>query len=563
MYFNLQVIFGVFFAAIFVVIFLVVIISTTKTTISVKNIDFYSAVQTKKPYPVVKNITNNPNLYLVVREGQLTSYILSSSQIPQTFDTTITIGDQTFNKTFHTNNDMIHKELLDIPFELTENSLCFPDTNIPKKIMQTYINNFVGKGCYLNMTRTALMNDDCEYFYFENMRSYLYIADNFPPKIIKAYNTIIPGAFKADIFRLCWLYIEGGIYMDMTIEPIYSMYEIIQQLDLQDKRKEVLFVKDRKIPSNTHKAIYNALIMATPKSDIVYKLLMNICDNVLQLAKNEDFSQNPLNYTGPNIIGDILYELTDSYAIPWKLNSGTIMFETTPMFSTKYKGYSSERINVHYGVICKNKQQFSHKFSNKFSDKNIDTFHCLGENFGTKLLCKNIENWNSFNYDYIDQKEFIKNNFPDKIHNYMTILDESIRDKYFCLLRLYKNKGVAINPFLEKNIQFQENLLKYEDDFIYCDKFIYARTSNLPIIQQFISFIEENCLDSVYSIWEDYIISQSNIIKFGINNVLSQYLDLYRHANQDIFYLGKSDYSRHLQINNKHSIRVLVHNIIK
>ena len=45
-----------------------------------------------------------------------------------------------------------------------------------------------------------------------------FIKVNFNPLVLKAYDTLIPTAYKADLFRLCVLYINGGIYGDLTQE---------------------------------------------------------------------------------------------------------------------------------------------------------------------------------------------------------------------------------------------------------------------------------------------------------------------------------------------------------
>ena len=42
------------------------------------------------------------------------------------------------------------------------------------------------------------------------------IAKNFGKEVLKAYNTLRPFAFKADLARLCILHQFGGIYADLA-----------------------------------------------------------------------------------------------------------------------------------------------------------------------------------------------------------------------------------------------------------------------------------------------------------------------------------------------------------
>ena len=44
-----------------------------------------------------------------------------------------------------------------------------------------------------------------------------YIMDNFPPQFLEAYDSIIPGAYKADLFRYLVLMKDGGVYADVDV----------------------------------------------------------------------------------------------------------------------------------------------------------------------------------------------------------------------------------------------------------------------------------------------------------------------------------------------------------
>ena len=44
-----------------------------------------------------------------------------------------------------------------------------------------------------------------------------FIKTHFKPDVLYAYDMLIPGAYKADLWRLCILFIKGGIYMDIKL----------------------------------------------------------------------------------------------------------------------------------------------------------------------------------------------------------------------------------------------------------------------------------------------------------------------------------------------------------
>lgn len=56
-----------------------------------------------------------------------------------------------------------------------------------------------------------------EYHFWDDASAAEFLSLHFPPEVREAYDSIIPGAFKADLFRYCVLLIKGGIYADMDV----------------------------------------------------------------------------------------------------------------------------------------------------------------------------------------------------------------------------------------------------------------------------------------------------------------------------------------------------------
>jgi mannosyltransferase OCH1-like enzyme len=87
-----------------------------------------------------------------------------------------------------------------------------------------------------------------------------FIKKFFKPNVLHAYDKLIPGAYKADLFRLCILFIKGGIYMDIKLACVndFSLIELINDNH---------FVLDRPAYIN---GIYNALIVSK-KHNLLWK----------------------------------------------------------------------------------------------------------------------------------------------------------------------------------------------------------------------------------------------------------------------------------------------------
>ena len=76
---------------------------------------------------------------------------------------------------------------------------------IPKIIIQTVcIKNIDDK----TKNKIIKNNPDYKYKYFNNDNCIKFITDNFSKSVVNAFHKLKPGAFKADLFRYCYLFIN-------------------------------------------------------------------------------------------------------------------------------------------------------------------------------------------------------------------------------------------------------------------------------------------------------------------------------------------------------------------
>eukprot|EP00581_Thalassiosira_minuscula_P012847 CAMPEP_0183717836 /NCGR_PEP_ID=MMETSP0737-20130205/11301_1 /TAXON_ID=385413 /ORGANISM="Thalassiosira miniscula, Strain CCMP1093" /LENGTH=962 /DNA_ID=CAMNT_0025947313 /DNA_START=125 /DNA_END=3013 /DNA_ORIENTATION=- len=93
-----------------------------------------------------------------------------------------------------------------------------PHRLVPKIIHQTWFEP-VTKDKYPNMSRLieSWKKSGWEYYFYDDDTAGDFLGMHFPPEIREAYESITPGAFKADLFRYCVLLIRGGVYADMDV----------------------------------------------------------------------------------------------------------------------------------------------------------------------------------------------------------------------------------------------------------------------------------------------------------------------------------------------------------
>lgn len=186
--------------------------------------------------------------------------------------------------------------------------------NIPKLIHQTWkrknnlpepVKNSIEKWKNLNLEYKHIFYDDTDCINFIN--------ENFEEKVGKSFLRLIPGAFKADLFRYCVLYIKGGVYADIDTEPLEPLKKIIVDCDF-------LSVKEK----NNIPGIYQAFIVCKPNLTFFRKAIDKIVLNVEnKFYPKLNRYKNPwigvLSITGPVLLKNILDEYLQNNNLDFKL----------------------------------------------------------------------------------------------------------------------------------------------------------------------------------------------------------------------------------------------------
>ena len=166
---------------------------------------------------------------------------------------------------------------------------------IPKKIFQTWETNKVTPGMYDAVHTWIDKNPDWEYHFFDKDDRRNFIKDNFPKKVLDAYDALIPGAFKADLWRYCVLYIHGGVYVDSKVELMVSLNNVIPS-DI-----EFLSVKDKvaEMSEPFGSYILQAFICSKPN----HRFLEKVIDLIVENVSIGYYGLEPISPTGPGALG--------------------------------------------------------------------------------------------------------------------------------------------------------------------------------------------------------------------------------------------------------------------
>jgi len=218
-----------------------------------------------------------------------------------------------------------------------------------------------------NLDRMRIVNPEFNIQLFDDNDCRDFIQNNFPEDILIAFDTLNPGAYKADLWRLCILYINGGIYIDIK----YNCINNFKFIALTEREHLVL---DRPLFSyNIWKegeiGIYNGFLVAKSKNNLFLRCINKISENV----KNKYYGYNRFYPTGPGLLGEeyikMLRENESTMNIQTELNKLDLCYDNDQIIFNNvivlnyYKEYRDEQKlfakTQHYGEIYNLKQIYN------------------------------------------------------------------------------------------------------------------------------------------------------------------------------------------------------------
>jgi mannosyltransferase OCH1-like enzyme len=226
----------------------------------------------------------------------------------------------------------------------------FSESIIPLKIFQTWNTKELPIHMKKNCILLQKQNPQFEYFLYDDEDCLQFIKNHFGTEVVEAYNRIIPGAYKADLWRYCILYVHGGIYLDMKMRCVgdFRLIELTKKEHYVKDRYNSGFVKGSF-------GIYNAVMIQRPKNPLMLDCINQIIENV----KNLEYGFSCLYPTGPGLLGDMYNEKRYKYRLSeldmfHDLERETIRYKNRVVLE-HYPEYRKEQLNnqieLHYAVL--------------------------------------------------------------------------------------------------------------------------------------------------------------------------------------------------------------------
>lgn len=417
---------------------------------------------------------------------------------------------------------------------------------VPLDIYQTWYTKDLPEEMMISIIKLRKDNPQFRYHLYDDDDCKNFIKENFELKEYEAYEKLIPGAYKADFWRYCILYKNGGIYIDIKFHT--------NNFNLKQLINKDYFVKDRDGHWEKDKiGIYNGFIVAKPNNPIFLKCINEIVENI----ETENMCYNSLYVTGPGLLGKYfkntyefeLYFSTDAWHIQYKGQN----------ILTMYKKYREEQLQYqnipHYNILWKKKLIYKNAFDEIKVEKDMLFDIVLMKNVKTDIPTniyqvniepiitqKNIQkitqikelypNFGYFLFSLYDCGEFIRKNFDFRIFLAYTKL-KHIKNKLdlwkYCVL--YKNGGVYIDlnynltddfnisSYLFKNYYIKDDVINFlVPDIIMSEK---GNVKLLNCIEKIVTNVKEK---NYGSDWTE--VSNSTLLTSEFNSVELDMMEL-------------------------------------
>jgi hypothetical protein len=201
---------------------------------------------------------------------------------------------------------------------------------IPRIIHQTWFEELhTARYPHLQRLQNSWKASGWDYRFYTDEDARMFIQKNFAKRFTSAYDAIIPGAFKADFFRLLVLLKYGGIYSDFDVQLDTNLDFFVT--------KDLSFFVPRDVAidhwAGGNYCVWNGLIGAAPGHPIVAQAVEDILNRI---SRREDYLDIESSLCRGNLDAEI-----------WKLRSFPILLVTGPCAL----GISLNKVLGHHNLV--------------------------------------------------------------------------------------------------------------------------------------------------------------------------------------------------------------------
>jgi mannosyltransferase OCH1-like enzyme len=191
---------------------------------------------------------------------------------------------------------------------------------------------------------------ECQLFDVDEAREF--VSMHFNSCVLSAFETLKPYSYKSDLFRFCYLFVNGGVYVDIKYKSING-FRFSQLLDREYLTKEPLGTQ-------------TCLIALRSESQIMKECI----DEIVKVVSKKERSFTPL-FTGPYLLSKIHSKLHNNNNNPlnvdlqWSMeNHLQTIRQNGEIILIQYPHYREDLTQMetpqpHYSVMFWNRNEYN------------------------------------------------------------------------------------------------------------------------------------------------------------------------------------------------------------
>ena len=185
---------------------------------------------------------------------------------------------------------------------------------IPRIVHQTWFEDLSAERYpHLHRLQQGWKASGWDYRFYNDTTALEFILEHYPSFVVDAYESILPGAFKADLFRLLLLLHQGGVYADVDVSLDVDLDSFVTP--------DLSFFVPRDVAldywPDSNYCLWNGLMGAAPGHPIVAQAVEDVLNRILLRQDYLDVERDMCRAEGPSIP-------------VWKLRSFPILLLTGP-----------------------------------------------------------------------------------------------------------------------------------------------------------------------------------------------------------------------------------------
>jgi hypothetical protein len=183
--------------------------------------------------------------------------------------------------------------------------LMVPDCSRRDTIVPRVLHSIGKKGIPFTLSMVIAANPSYSVSRHDDSSAEIYIRENCGEEVSKAFSCLLSPSFRADLFRFCALYADGGVYLDEDIIPMKPLNELISECSRATVGHD--------FPASGQPAKQMKILSAAPKSELM-KCAM---DNIVNSVRRKAIPDSPLALTGPLNLQDCYDRVSEDVAITY------------------------------------------------------------------------------------------------------------------------------------------------------------------------------------------------------------------------------------------------------